>query len=261
VGQDGNLTLAFTVSSGGTRPVSVTTYNNYLYVVNQVSANINGYTIGSNGSLTAIPSTNLPLSATTADPGQISFHPNGSKLYITERGTDKITSFQVNSGVATNIMVNSSAGVTPFGFDFAQGYLVVAHAHMDLPNLGGAGSYSLSNTGVVSSVNGNVPNNQTAACWTATTDNGYYAYIANSFSDNISSYSIASNGATQLIDASAAATDRRPRDIVIINNYFLYVLNVTDHTIGEYRRGPHGTLHTIGHVTNVPVWSAGLAAY
>ncbi len=233
-----------------------------LYVVNQASANINGYKIGNNGSLTAIPSTNLALSAPTADPGQISFHPNGNQLYITERGTDKITSFQVNGqGVAYGRTVNPSAGVTPFGFDFARKYMVVANAHMDLPNLGGVGSYSLSNSGSVSAVNGNVANHQTAACWTAPTDHGRFAYIANSFSDNISSYYIGPNGAAYLINASAAPTDIRPRDVSIIDNFYIYVLNVTDNTITEYYRGPLGTLLLIGHVTNVPVWAAGLASY
>ncbi len=170
VAADGSLTLAHTVASGGIRPVSVTVNKDILYVVNQVSANINGYKIGSNGSLTTIPSTNLTLSAPTADPGQISFGPNGKELYITERGTDKITSFQVKGqGVAYDRRVNASAGVTPFGFDFARNYMIVANAHMDLPNLGGASSYSLSNKGSISAVNGNVLNGQTASCWTVTT--------------------------------------------------------------------------------------------
>ncbi len=262
VGNDGGLTLAHTVASGGTRPVSVTVNKQYLYVVNQVSANINGYKIGNDGSLTAIPSTNLALSAPTADPGQISFHPNGNILYITERHTDKITSFQVNGqGVAHSRTVSASAGITPFGFDFARKYMVVANAHMDLPNLGGASSYSLSNSGSVSAVNGNVANNQTAACWTATTDHGRFAYITNSFSDNISSYYIGPDGIAYLINASEAPTDKRPRDITIIDNFYVYALNVTDHTITEYYRGPLGTLIPIGHVTNVPVWAAGLASY
>jgi 6-phosphogluconolactonase (cycloisomerase 2 family) len=262
VAADGSLTLAHTVASGGIRPVSVTVNKDILYVVNQVSANINGYKIGSNGSLTTIPSTNLTLSAPTADPGQISFGPNGKELYITERGTDKITSFQVKGqGVAYDRRVNASAGVTPFGFDFARNYMIVANAHMDLPNLGGASSYSLSNKGSISAVNGNVLNGQTASCWTVTTDHGRIAYIANSFSDNISSYYIDTKGAAYIINAAAAVTDKRPRDMAIIDNYYLYVLNVTDHTIGEYYRGPLGTLHMIGHLTNVPVWAAGLAAY
>lgn len=259
---DGSLALAHTVASGGIRPVSVTVKNGYLYVVNQMSANINGYKISSGGRLTVIPSTNLALSASNADPGQIAFHPHGNQLYITERGTDKITTFQVNGqGIAQNRTVNASAGVTPFGFDFARSYMIVANAHMDLPNLGGASSYSLNNSGSISAINGDVVNHQTAPCWTLTTKNGRFAYIANSFSDNISSYYIAHNGAAYLINPSAAPTGKRPRDIAMIDNYNLYVLNVTDHTITEYYRGPLGTLHVIGRVTNVPVWSAGLTAY
>lgn len=262
VGNDGGLTLASTVASGGTRPVSVTVSNNFLYVVNQVSANINGYTIGANGSLTVIPSTNLALSAPTADPGQISFHPNGQLLYVTERGTDKITSFQVNNqGVAASPVVNAASGLTPFGFDFAQGHLVASHAFLDIAGLGGAGSYSLSNSGGVTSVNGSVPNNQTATCWAAATDDGRFVYFANSFSDNLTSYTVAENGALQLFEASAAQTGQRPRDVVIVDNRFLYVLNVTSHTISEHRRLNNGTLKNIGNISGVPVWAAGLAAY
>jgi len=263
VGNDGGLTLAHTVASGGTRPVSVTVDKQYLYVVNQTSANINGYKIGNDGSLTAIPSTNLALSAPTADPGQISFHPNGNFLYITERHTDKITSFQVNGqGVAHSRALSASGGVTPFGFDFARNkYMVVANAHLDLPKLGGVSSHSLDNFGNARAVNGNVANNQTAACWTATTDHGRFAYIANSFSDNISSYYIGSDGIAYLINGSAAPTDKRPRDVSIIDNFYVYVLNVTDHTITEYYRGPLGTLLRFGRVTNVPMWAAGLASY
>ncbi len=183
-------------------------------------------------------------------------------LYITERGTDKITSFKINNaGIAYSPTFSNSAGITPFGFDFARNYLVVANAHMDLPNLGSVSSYSLSNSGSISAVNGAVPNNQTAACWTVTTQNGLFAFIANSFSNTISSYFIGPNGAAYLINAAAAPTDARPRDLTLIDDNYLYVLNVTSHTIGEYDRGPEGTLHVIGKVSNVPVWAAGLASY
>ncbi|MDQ3051640.1 MAG: lactonase family protein [Bacteroidota bacterium] len=262
VHNNGDVTLKHTEGSGGTLPVSLCVYNDLLYVVNQTSANIKGIRIGAGGSLTGIPSSIKVLSAPNADPGQISFRPNGNQIYITERGTDKITSFHINGqGVAHNRTVNASAGVTPFGFDFARNYLVVANAHMDLPNLGGVASYSLNNSGSVNDVNGNVDNNQTAACWTATTRYGRFAYIANSFSDNISSYYIGFNGAAYLINGAAAATGARPRDLTIVDNYYVYVLNVTDHTIGEYRRGFLGSLHSIGQVSNVPVWAAGLASY
>lgn len=262
VNNDGGLTLASTVASGGMKPVSVSVDRTLLYVANQASANINGYKIGSGGSLTAIPSSNVALSAPTADPGQISFSPNGQLLYITERGTDKIASFKVNdAGVAHSPTFSNSAGITPFGFDFAQNYLVVANAHLDLPNLGSVSSYSLSTSGSISAVNGAVPNNQTAACWTITTQNGLLAFIANSFSNTISSYAIGPNGAATLVNAAAAPTDARPRDLTLIGDSYLYVLNVTAHTIGAYSIGDKGTLNTIGNVSNVPVYAAGLASY
>lgn len=91
VNTDGSLILAATVSSGGEMPVSVTCWGNYLYVVNFLSSNINGYMIGAGGSLTAIPGSNLSLSTDSAEPGQIKFNHNGSVLYVTEKHTNTIT--------------------------------------------------------------------------------------------------------------------------------------------------------------------------
>ena len=48
---DGSLELKYTVSSGGTLPISVCVHDNLLYVVNSTTANIRGFALGSNGSL------------------------------------------------------------------------------------------------------------------------------------------------------------------------------------------------------------------
>ena len=62
VGSKG-LTLVNVVDSGGLRPVSLTTYKDWLYVLNAGgSGNIEGFVIGSDGSLSPIAGSAQPVS-------------------------------------------------------------------------------------------------------------------------------------------------------------------------------------------------------
>ena len=50
-------------------------------------------------------------------------------LYVTERGTNKITSFRVDgSGMAMTHSSMNSTGVTPFGFCYSRDYIIVSNA-------------------------------------------------------------------------------------------------------------------------------------
>src|SRR4029077_626960 len=61
------LTLASRVSSGGTRPISMTVYRDLLYVLNAGgSGNITGFNIGRHGALTPISNSTRPLSGGAA---------------------------------------------------------------------------------------------------------------------------------------------------------------------------------------------------
>ena len=263
INYNGDLNLAHTVSSEGIRPVSVTTMGNILYVVNAGSDNINGFKIGTGGSLTALAGSTQSLSATGAGAAQISFSPNGHFLYVTEKATNNISRFSINgSGVASPGTATASTGQTPFGFEFARNkYMVVSNAAGGAAGLSSATSYSGTNSGNLSAVNGAVTNNQAAACWIATTSFGRFAFATNTASDNISSYYVAANGALYLINAAIPSGDG-PIDMVVAgNNYNAYVLCGADHTIQEYNRTLFGGLNLIGSVSGLPIKASGLAVW
>lgn len=263
IATDGSLTLAHTVKSKGTHPVSLTCHNNLLYVVNQTSANISGYYIGAAGALTAIKNSVRSLSSTAADPGQIAFSPNGDYLYVTERAANKITTFPVDAAGAAGVGSSiASAGVTPFGFAYSRHqYMVVSNAAGDIPNLGTVSSYKGLNTAYLSAVNGAIPTHQAASCWAATTKYGRFAFITNFVSNKISSYYVAPWGAVYLVH-SAAAPARGPRDMCLApDNYYLYVINFNSKTIGGYHRKFLGDLEPIGTTAGIPEFTAGLVAW
>ncbi|MFV8268306.1 lactonase family protein [Flavobacterium sp. GT2N3] len=263
IAKNGSLTLMQTIGSGGIKPVSLALYQDRLYVANQTSANISGFSIGAEGTITVIGGSNRQLSASTADPGQISFSLNGNYLYVTERGTNVIATYPVSvTGSAGAGSFLASAGVTPFGFDYARGdYMIVANAAGDIPNLSSVSSYSGVNTANLSAVNGAVPNNQAAACWMVTTKHGRFAFTTNFVSNTISSYYVAPWGSVYLAH-QAAAPASAPRDIIIAsNNYYVYSINTGDNTIGGYTRAVLGDLNVLNSTTGLPDHAAGLVAW
>lgn len=268
VHNDGSLTLAHTIGSGGVAPVSLCIKHHTLYVVNSTSSNICGYMIGAGGTMTAIIGSNLTLSNPMADPAQIGFSPNGHYLYVTEKATDMISSYMVDAaGLATWDQAMSSTGVTPFGFCFARdNYMVVSNANapmmMAVPNGSSCTSYGGTNQGNLMAQNGAVANNQTAACWVATTTYGRYVYDTNTASDNISSYYVSPWGSLYLIHSSAASTGVAPKDICVApNNYYVYALNTGSSTIGGFRRAFLGDLDAIGITPGLPEFATGLVAW
>jgi len=261
---DGSLKLTDTKSSGGIMPISLTVHGEYLYVVNSTSSDISGFKIWGDGKLQAIQGSYQKLSNTSAGPAEIAFSPGGAALFITEKATNKITAFAVNSnGVAYNKVVNTSTGNTPFGFDFARDkYLIVTNADGGNANTSTCTSYRGLDNLYISPVNGKVANGQTAVCWVATAKFGRFAYTANTGSNNITSYFIDAVGNIYFIPWFTAAAGQKPADIIVSeDNRFVYNINGGNHTIGEYRRGLLGGLHNIGYISSIPNFAAGLVAY
>jgi 6-phosphogluconolactonase (cycloisomerase 2 family) len=261
---DGSLMLINTISSGGEMPVSIDVWGNYLYVVNFLSSNINGYMIGSDGMLTEIAGTNHSLSTANAQPAQIMFHPSGNVLYVTEKHTNRITDFLIDDmGVASAMDWRHANALTPFGFEFArERFMIVSNAEKGLPNQSSVSSYRTTETGKVNdNDNDAVGTEQTAACWVAVTERGRYAYVTNTGSNSISSYYIDINGKLHLIESIAATTGLAPLDITLLGNYYVYNINSEAHTIGGYNRESGGALSFIADVIDVPAYAAGLIGF
>jgi 6-phosphogluconolactonase len=261
INEDGSLALAHTISSGGTFPLSLTVHGDILYVVNSTTSNIAGFTIGTGGTLTAIPGSSHPLSMADAGPAEIAFTPDGQRLIVTEKNTNKITAFEVNSaGLAGNGTSINSAGQTPFGFAFAGNTIVVTEASGGAPNASTVSAYGT--FGSTSLTGGPLATNQTAACWAAATRDGKFAYVTNTGSNTISSFEVNSNGGLRLINASEAATGTTPIDIVFSSNeLYIYNLNAGSHSISAYKKGGNETLEKLADVANLPAHAVGLASF
>ncbi|MDQ6843172.1 MAG: lactonase family protein [Bacteroidota bacterium] len=264
VNSDGSLTLAHTEQTWGKTPVSVTVHDNLLYVLNKGTDNIHGFWIGAGGRLTHITGSTQPLSGTAVDAPQIGFTPNGNWIIVTEKATNIVGSFQINTnGTANPGIFTASVGATPFGFDFSRNrFMIVSNAAGGAAGAGSATSYTMGASGMPAAVNGAVPNHQAAPCWFAVTKYGRFAFTTNTASNTVSTYFVNPWGALYLVKEVAARTDNGPVDIVIAaNNYFVYELNGKASTIGEYHRKVWGGLEFIGTQWGLPAPATGLATY
>ena len=104
----GGLTLIDTANSDGSQPVSLTQYGDLLYVLNAGSDSIAGFTINDNGTLSLLTGSVRGLSGTGTGAAQISFTPRGDALVVTEKATNRITTFLIDEdGLPCNHSLSS----------------------------------------------------------------------------------------------------------------------------------------------------------
>jgi 6-phosphogluconolactonase len=209
--QDGGLKLVRggVVSSGGLLPVSITIHEDLVYVANAGpgGSNYTGFRLGSDGRLEPIPGSTYPL-PDDAQPGQVFFNGDGTKLVGTRVNTSEIDSFVVRHDGRLIRAPGSpypAQGLGPFGSEFRptnSNQLFVSNAH----NGAGAGTVSAFNDaadGTLSSIGSSpFPDNQTAPCWVEISHDGEYLFTVNTASGTISRYSIAPSGELTLIGST-----------------------------------------------------------
>ncbi len=265
---DGTLTAVTSVNSGGTRPISVTVSGNNVYVLNQAApSNITGFQV-QNNQLVPIAGSTQPLSGANTNPAQIQFSPSGRVLVVTERNTNNLLTYALSAaGVASAPQIFPAAGVTPFGFAFTSaGRLVVSNASVagGAPTPGGStvSTYTLSDTGVLTTVSSAVPTGGTAACWVALTRAANaFAYVTNTAGNTLSQFSVDSGGAVSGVVANAGSALTGPVDAQISDDdRFLYVLNGGTDTISIYGIGANGSLTQQPGINGLPLSSVGLVA-
>lgn len=258
---ESGLELVDVADSGGTLPVSLTSYKDWLYVLNAGgSGNISGFAVGNDGSLSALAGSTQPLSnggaGTAPAVAQIAFSSDGSTLVVTEKSTNLIDTYAVDNGLAGAPISNMSAGATPFGFAFDR------HAHAIVSEASGSVSSYQIEDGELNVISPAVVNTQVAACWIAISNNGKYAYTTNAGSGSISSYGIAEDGTLTLLNPTAGVigAGSSPVDMAFSNNgRTLYALANGAHTISIFQMNADGSLTAQGSV-GVPVGVVGLAA-
>jgi 6-phosphogluconolactonase len=270
IGRDGNLSFAGMANSGGIMPVSLTTYKNFLYVVNTGSDNIQGFNTGAdatafNSRMIPIRGSTLKLSQSGAAAAQISFSPNGAYLYVTEKMTNLISSYYVDiNGVAHQGYASQSLGKTPFGFAFAKDVMVVSNAANDAEGAGSATSFVGVNTGTLMPTGNPVFNQQTSSCWTSVARGGGFAYVTNTHSNTISAYQVGLYGRLKLLFPGIAG-GMSPTEIAVdASNMHVYVFSTGDHTIRQYVRDATGFLSSmipVDGVHGLPEAASGLATF
>jgi 6-phosphogluconolactonase len=257
------------VTSGGTRPVSVSLRGNRLYVLNAGSDDVVGFAVGEWGQLKPLPNSRRALSGTGTGPAQVQFSPDGRFVVVTEKATNLISTFPVRSGGYLGDRVsNPSSAKTPFGFSFdRQGDLLVSEAAGGPPNISSISSYKLLNDGRLKVITASAKTtNQLAACWVVVSRDGKYAYVSNTASGTLSGFKIGRDGSLVALTADGKTGDvgkgTGPIDLAISRNgQFVNSLNTgTDNggSIAVFRLLDGGALSAPFILPNVPKSANGL---
>ena len=258
------LTLESTVDSGGQRPISVTEHDGIVYVLNAGGAgNVAGFR-NLRGTLSPLTDSVRPLSASGGTgPAQVGFDNDGEVLVVTEKATNKLTTYRVrHDGRIGAPVVTASVGVTPFGFAFdRRGNVLVSEAFGGAANASAVSSYGFEDGAQPLAISRSVADTQSAACWVVVTPNGRYAYVTNTGSGTISSYAVQKSGKVSLNQAVAGTAGAGPIDAAIAaTGRALFVLNSGSQTISSFSVGTDGSLANAGRVAGLPAGANGLAA-
>jgi len=254
------LSFGSRAGSGGALPVSVSEFGGVVYALNQLgAANITGFNVDAAGHLQKIQgSTRALAGGPLSQPAQVRFTPDGGELLVTEKGTDLIDLFEVQSnGSTTGPTAKASSGHTPFGFAFGpSSTVVVTEAERRFPHAATVSSY----TSGVAPVSAAVPDHQTAACWVATIGNT--AYVVNTGTATISSYSITPGGQLSALAPVAASTgaNTSPIDLAASSDgKYVYVIKSATGSVAAFKVDGN-KLDFLSEVKGLPLSIQGIAA-
>lgn len=253
-------------ATGGLQPISVTEHDGVVYVVHAGSDSIAGFALGRNGRLRPIENSTRSLSGSGVGPAEIAFTPDGRFLVVTEKNTNRILTFTVDSdGLAGAAQVQNASGTTPFGFAFGlHDQLFVTEAFGGALNGSATSAYEIDADGTLTTLSASVATGQTAACWAAVTPDGRFVYVTNTGSGSITGYAIHGNGEIELLDqdgrTGVTGDGSTPIDVAIAGGRYLYNLNSGSHAIGSFRIEANGALTPLPFATGLPAGANGLAA-
>lgn len=270
VEKDG-LTLVSTISSDGTRPVSVAATNRVAYALNNGSSSVAGFRIGRGGVLIPVPRWTRSLSRSAANAAQVQFTRDGRFLVVVHRAAPGFDVFPVHrDGSLGNPVFSPSVGTAPFGFDItARGNVVVSEPGPNAPGSEqSASSYDLQPDGRLRPVSSGIRSLQAAPCWVVISKDGRFAYTANAGSGSISGYAVGANGSLRLITADGrtgvTGPGSTPLDMdVTRDGRFLYVIEGGTGNVMGFSIGRDGSLAPMADVAPpLPVRGrGGLAAF
>jgi 6-phosphogluconolactonase len=205
---DGTLkqVVGGTVSSRGSRPVSIAIHGDLVYVANagDDASNYTGFRLSDDGRLSLISGSTVSLPA-GSQPGDVLFNGTGKKLVGTRVNSSLIDSFVVGRDGRLTAGPGSpyvAQGLGPFGSEFRPtnpDQLFVSNAHNGL-GAGTVSAYNDSGLGELTSIGASpFANNDTAPCWVEITHDGQVLFAVNTAGGTISRYSIADDGSLTLL--------------------------------------------------------------
>ena len=255
------LELTKTVPTG-MAPRSVTEHNGLVFVLNTGDATIEGFRLVG-GDLVPVDGATKPLS--TPDGAQVGFTPDGRTLVVTERGGDRISSYEVSmDGLLGDARTIDSQGATPYGFAISnEGTLVVTEAFRAEKGAAAASSYRIEGDAIMPST-ASIGNGRSEICWAVISNDGRYAFTTNFADGAVSRYAIDVDGSLTLEDATAAITvDGRPglRDEDLSDDgEHLYAIDTDQGQVVAWSVDDKGQLSDAGSWGGLPTTIAGLAA-
>ncbi len=265
--QPRGLQLVDRANAGGTQPISVAVHGRFVYVVNTGSDTISGFTLSRNGQLEPLQGSTRALSQTGAGPAEVSFNAEGDLLVVTEKNTNRIVTFPIDrDGLPGDAQVHAASGTTPFGFAFGRrDRLFVSEAFGGAAGQSALSSYDVDDDATFRTISGSVPTNQTSACWVVVTNDGRFAYTANTSSASVTGYTVGFDGSLARLDASGVTgvtgDGSSPADMALSRgSQFLYVRNGGVNTIRGFFVAPNGHLIVATTLSGLPASAAGLVA-
>jgi 6-phosphogluconolactonase len=248
-----HLELSDKVQSEGSEPNAIAQHGNLVYVLNTGgSSNVAGFVLEGDH-LHYIKNSLAFLSTNTSGAASIAFSPDGNFLAVTERLTNDIDVFKVQTdGTLSPIVINPSAGPGAFSVSFASNgvALVSETGPVNVSNGSAISSYAILANGTLSAISTSVPTLGGANCWNVVTPDGRFVYVSNAGSSTISGFAISSTGALSALPGTvvgenpAGATNL---DLAVsADGRFLFTLNSMDGTIGTFAIQKDGTLKNLG---------------
>jgi 6-phosphogluconolactonase len=252
------LVLIDRTNSGGAEPNAIAQHGDLVYVVNAAgTSNVVGFRFD-HGRLRQIPNSTRLLSTGSTGASSLAFSPNGRFLVVTERTTNNLDVFAVESdGSLSQNVVTPSVGPGVFAVSFAANgaALVSETGPAGVPNGSAASSYALQANSTLTPITASIPTLGAANCWNAVTPNGRFFYVSNSASATISGFAINNNGSLTPVGSTIVGsnpTGATNLDIAVsADGTFLYTLNSGNGTIGIFRIETDGTLAAFGSVDGI----------
>jgi 6-phosphogluconolactonase len=263
--QPDGLRLADRAGSGGSKPTSVAVSGALVYVLNNGTPNISGFSLN-DGKLAALGGSARPLSGADADPAQVSFTPGGGVLIATERGTNSISTYVLDQrGYAQGPATIKSSGQTPYGFGVTKdGSLIVSEAFGGATGAAAASSYAVSGAGELTIMSGSVGDTRSEVCWVALTNDDRFAYVTNFGDCTVSCYELTADGSLKLHDPVAGSTGQGRKGLrdeaISGDGRYLYAIDADAQKLVGWAVGQDGHLTAAGDFGGVPGTVAGLAA-